>query len=295
MAEPALRTADNDNAVGVSITRLSDVMAAEVAGIDLSKPLSPDDRAAILEAFLEHHLLVFRNQNLSPQAQHAFTLNFGEIEEHVARLANGEKLPLVHVVNNLDKDGNPTAKPHSTGNYYWHTDKSYHDVPSLATLLLAIEVPPHGGDTLFCNMYRAYDALSDDMKAAVADLRVVHSWEQSRINSGNKPASDAEKRERPPVTHPLVRTHPDTGRKCLYIGIHTSHVEGMAFEEGRALLNDLLEQATVAANVFRHEWSRGDLCMWDNRCLLHRADDNYEMAAHRRILHRTVVRGTVPY
>jgi alpha-ketoglutarate-dependent taurine dioxygenase len=294
MAEGAAQEAHLQGGGRMQVRRLSDVMGAEITGIDLSRPLSPEQRDEILDAFLEHHLIVFRDQNLTPEQQHAFTENFGELEGHVARQHDGSRLPLVHVVNNLDKDGRPTAKPHSTGNYYWHTDKSYHAVPSLATLLHAVEIPPEGGDTLFCNMYMAYDQLSDARRRELAGKRVVHSWEQSRINSGNKPASDAEKRERPPVTHPLVRTHPDTGRKLLYIGTHVSHIEGMPEEEGRRMLFDLLDEAAIEANIYRHKWQPGDLCMWDNRCLLHRADDNYEMGAHRRILHRTVVRGTVP-
>ena len=291
----SMQTSGQGSGDQMQVRRLSDVMGAEITGIDLSRPLSLDQKDAINQAFLEHHLLTFRDQDLAPAQQFAFTENFGEIEEHVARLPDGEKLPLVHVVNNLDKDGRPTAKPHSTGNYYWHTDKSYHAVPSLTTLLHALELPPAGGDTLFCNMYLAYETLPDERKAWLDGKRAVHSWEASRRNTGNRPASADEIRERPPVSHPVVRTHPDTGRKLLYIGTHTSHIEGMPEAEGKALLDELLEHAIQPANVYRHQWHVGDLCMWDNRCLLHRGDDNYDMGKHRRILHRTVVRGTVPY
>lgn len=151
----AVQTVNCDDGTTMQVRRLSDVMGAEITGVDLSKPLTPALKNAIMAAFLEHHLLAFRGQDLSPEAQHAFTKHFGDIEGHVARLPDGEKLPLVHVVNNLGSDGKPTAQPHSTGNYFWHTDKSYHDVPSLATLLHALELPPKGGDTLFCNTYRA--------------------------------------------------------------------------------------------------------------------------------------------
>jgi taurine dioxygenase len=284
-----------DDGTTMQVRRLSDVMGAEVIGVDLSKPLGPALRHAILSAFLEHHLLAFRNQNLAPEQQHAFTLEFGEIEEHVARLPDGEKLPLVHVVSNLDRDGRPTTKPHSTGNYFWHTDKSYHDRPSLATLLHAVELPPDGGDTLFCNTYKAYESLPEDRKHQLAGMNAIHSWEASRRNTGNAPATEQQIRERPPVSHPVVRTHPDTGRKLLYIGSHTSHIEGMPEPEGKALLDELLEHAAQPQHIYRHQWRKGDLCMWDNRCLLHKADSNYDMATHRRILHRTVVRGDVPY
>ena len=224
MAETAAQVTTAGGVGDMKVRRLSAVMGAEVTGVDLSKPLAPDLKSAILDAFLEHHLLAFREQNLTPEQQHAFTLNFGEIEEHVARLPSGEKLPLVHVVNNLDADGNPTATPHSHGNYFWHTDKSYHAVPSLATLLQAIEIPPDGGDTLFCNTYMAYEGLSAEQRKQLEGLRAIHSWEASRRNTGNKPATEEQKRERPPVSHPVVRTHPDTGpQAALHRHAHLAH------------------------------------------------------------------------
>ena len=143
-------------------------------------------------------------------------------------------------------------------------------------------------------MYRAYEALDDATKARIAPLKAVHSWEANRRNTGNKPATEAEMRERPPVAHPMVRFHPATGRKSLYIGIHTSHVEGMPEAEGRRLLDELLAHATQRQFVYAHKWRPGDLVMWDNRCLLHRVVANYEMDRYRRILHRTVVKGVVP-
>ena len=146
---------------------------------------------------------------------------------------------------------------------------------------------------MFANMVMAYEALSDEEKRSLEGLRAVHSWEASRLNTGNRPATEEQKRERPPVSHPLVRTHPD-GRKSLYLGMHIGHIEGMDYNEGRALLADLLERATADHFVYRHKWRQGDLVLWDNRVLLHRADRNYDMAEHRRVLHRTVVKGTVP-
>lgn len=277
-----------------ALTPISAVGGAEITGIDLAVPLSRETADAILSAMDTYHILVFRDQNLTKDQQYAFTLNFGEIEEHVGRLETGEKYPLVHTVTNLDeKTGRPTPAPATHGNYFWHTDKSYHAVPSLLTMLHAITVPPDGGDTLFANMVLAYEALSDAEKQSLADLRTEHSWEASRRNTGNRPATEEQKRERPPVSHPLVRTHPG-GRKSLYLGMHISHVEGMDRDQGRALLADLLERATAERFVYRHRWRKGDLVLWDNRVLLHRADRNYDMATHPRVLHRTVVKGTVP-
>jgi taurine dioxygenase len=295
MTDIAMETGASADAVPPFVLRpVSKLMGVELTGLDLSQPIDDAVRDALLDALTAHKVLVFRDQSLTKERQHAFTERFGEVEGHVVRDFAGEKVPLVHTVSNLDADGNPTMTPYTFGNYFWHTDKSYHDVPSLSTMLHAIEVPPEGGGTQFCNMELAYAELSDAMKARVADLRVVHSWEANRRNTGNTPATAEENAERPPVSHPMVRTHPDTGAKSLYIGVHTSHVEGMDEGEGRALLYQLLDFATQPHRVYTHQWRKGDLVMWDNRCLLHRAVRDYEMAKYRRILHRTVIRGTVP-
>ena len=163
------------------------------------------------------------------------------------------------------------------------------------TMLHAVELPPAGGDTQFANMVLAYRALPDTMKSRLATLRAIHSWETSRLQSGSKPATEEEKRERPPVSHPIVRTHPETGEKALYIGNHAGSIEGFDEAEGRALLAELLTHATRPDFIYTHHWRPGDLVMWDNRALLHRAVANYDMGQHRRVLHRTVVRGTAPY
>jgi alpha-ketoglutarate-dependent taurine dioxygenase len=289
--------AEEGRAIGepaLNLRPVSGLMGVEVTGINLAEPFDDSVRDAILDAMVNHHILVFPNQSLTKDQQFAFTERFGEVEEHVVRDWQGNKSPLVHTVSNLDKHGNPTKTPYTHGNYFWHTDKSYHAVPSLSTLLHAIEIPPVGGGTQFCNMYLAYEELPEAMKARVADLRVVHSWEANRRNTGNRPATEEENRERPPVSHPMVRIHPATGRKALYIGIHTSHVDGMAEGEGRALLYQLLDLATQPHRVHTHHWRKGALVMWDNRCLLHRAVRDYEIDKHKRFLHRTVIKGTAP-
>src|SRR5579872_2145673 len=202
--------------------RLSPAGGVAITGADLSRPLPADLREAVLAAFREHHVVVFRDQDLSKEEQLAFTLQFGEIEEHVGRHSAAGRYGLVHTVTNVDEDGRPTTKLSAVGNYHWHTDKSYHAVPSLMTLLHAKELPPEGGDTQFANMAMAYDALPDEMKRRVAGMRVIHSWAASRRRSGSPPPSEIEMTERPPVDHPLVRTHPESGLKTLYIGNHAS-------------------------------------------------------------------------
>ena len=276
------------------IQRLSKVAGASVKGIDLSRPLTPPLIDAILAALDEFHVLCFRNQSLTKEAQYNFTLNFGEIEGHVGELKSGERYPLVHTVTNLDEaSGKPTLKPASDGNYFWHTDKSYHEIPSHLTILHALEIPPKGGDTLFANMLLAYEDLTDAECKELADLRAIHSWEASRKNTGNRPATKEQIQERPPVSHPLIRSHPN-GKKSLYLGAHISHIENQDYKAGRQRLSNLLKRATQDRFVYRHEWRVGDLTLWNNKVLLHRADRNYEMDKHRRVLHRTVVRGTRP-
>jgi len=278
-----------------TVTPAGRVMGAEIGGIDVSKPFDDAVRDAILDALNAYQILIFSDQDLSKEAQVVFTRRFGEMEQHVARNYDGKKFGDVHLVSNLDPDGNPTATPRSSGNFFWHTDKSYHEIPSLATILHAITIPPDGGGTQFANMQLAYEALPESMKEKIAGLRAVHSWEASRNNTFNRPATEEQKKERPPVVHPMVRTHPDTGQKILYIGTHTSHIEGMPMGEGRALLYQLLDFATRPRFQYTHYWKRGQLVMWDNRCLLHRAAGDFAMDRYPRLLHRTVVRGTKPY
>lgn len=267
----------------------------EVTGMDLCRSLSDADRDRILALFGAHPIMVFRGQSLTREQQFDFTTHFGDVEtRHVGRHVDVQRYTAVHTVSNLGPDGNPIAIPTERGNYYWHSDKSYHAVPSLLTMLHGVEIPPVGGGTQFANTAMAYAALPDAMKARIAGLRAVHSWEASRINCGARPATEDQKRERPPVDHPIVRTHPVTGAKALYLGNHAGHIIGLPHEEGAALLRELLDFATQARFVYTHAWKKGDLVLWDNRCLVHRALPHDDMTRQRRVLHRTVVTGTIP-
>ena len=275
---------------GFDIRPLSDIMAAEVIGLDLSQRLSDTAREAVYRAFLDHHLLVFRDQALDKQRQIAFTEQFGTLERHTLRNKGLDDFPLVHVVSNLNAANKPSGTVNST---LWHSDKSFRPEPSLATILHAVTLPPDGGDTVFANMYAAYEALPDAEKADLDGVRVIHSWELSRENTG-RVMSEAEKRDAPSMSHLLVRTHPETGRKCLFMGMHASHLEDMPMMEGRARIEALEAHATQPRFVYRHRWRAGDLLMWDNRCLLHHADPNFDAARHPRVLHRTCLRGATP-
>jgi taurine dioxygenase len=277
------------------ITPLSAFTGAECTGVDLAD-LKPGEWERLKEAYGTYSILVVRDQKLSKPDQIAFSQRFGELELPIRADYLGKDYPALHVVSNLGKDGkpNPKAALDNPGNFFWHTDASYMQRPASTTLLYAIEIPPSGGDTLFANMHAAYDALPAETKQRIDGLRAVHSWEQSRYNSGSRPASAEEIAAAPPVAHPLVRTHPKTGRKGLYLGNHTSHIEGMPIEEGRALLKQLLEHTTQPQFVYRHQWRTGDIVIWDNRSLLHKATDDFDMGDHVRRLHRTVIQGDVP-
>src|SRR6516225_2672727 len=276
--------------------RLSAAGGVAITGIDLAKPLPAQPKARISEAFRDHHVVVFPGQALTREGQYEYARNFGEIEPHIGWSGLGKRYAVAHVISNLDSDGKPVDRSSSpVSNYRWHTDKSYHAVPPMLTALYAVELPPAGGDTEFANTATGYAELPDETKRRIAGLRVVFYWGASRRKSDGSFPSDAEWRTLSPVEHPLVRTHPETGRKALYLGNHASHILGMPEAEGAALLDELLEHTTRPQFVYAHRWHRGDLVMWDNRCLLHRAVANYEMGRYRRVLHRSVVRGTVPF
>ena len=275
---------------------LSPAGGVTINGLDLSQPLTPDAWERIREAFRDHHVVIFPSQALKREQQYAFAANFGEIEAHGGQNSHGKRYAVAHVISNLDRAGNPVDRSSSpVSNYRWHTDKPYYRMPPMLTSLYAVELPPQGGDTEFANTAMGYAALPRVTKRRIAGLRVVFYWGASAGKSDEGRLGEAGFREEPPVDHPLVRTHPETQKKALYLGNHASHILGMAEPEGKALLDELLEHTTKPEFVYTHRWRKGDLVIWDNRCLLHRAVANYEISRHRRVLHRSVVRGTVPF
>jgi len=260
--------------------RLSAAGGVRIVGVHLARPLAPDAKAAIWRAFLAYQVVVFPGQALTREQQFAFATRLGEVAAHGGLRGESKRYGVAHVLSNLDADGTPVFRMSPAANYHWHTDKPYHPAPPLLTMLHAVELPPSGGDTEFANLALAYDALPAAAKQRLAGLRVAF-----------RPAFDS---SLPGAVHPLVRTHPDTGRKSLYIGNHSTGVLGLPEAAGAALLAELLAHATQPGFVYTHRWRLGDLVMWDNRCLLHRAVANYEVTRHRRVMHRSVVKGTVP-
>ncbi len=269
---------------------LSYALGAEVLGVDLTQQLSESGFGEIYRAFLDHGILLLRGQKVSREQHIEFSRRFGELDRHdsLPRDRHPEYPELLMVTNLPQADGQPSNSRY-TGQL-WHSDLSFTLVPSLGSLLRGIEVPPVGGDTMFCNMYAAYDALSAGMKALIADLHGVHRPE--RKNAGISPEWEREnQRINPPVAQPVVRVHPETGRRALYIGEKVKSLEGMTEEESRPLIEYLIRHATRPQFLYRHQWQQDDILIWDNRCTMHVALGDYDPSL-RRHMERTTVMGT---
>lgn len=267
---------------------------AEILGADLSGPLDDGFRAAALDALHRHKVLVFRNQDLSEDAYRDFALGFGPLEPRIARYDRGEVHQDLHRMTNVAPDGTLTAGHQDEANRYWHTDKAYKPRPSLATILYAIDVPEVGGETEFCNLTAAYRDLPAATRERIAGLRTRHHWSHAYDGKpGFRKATPDEEALNPPVIHPLVRTHPATGEPALYLGYFAAGIVDMSAPEGRALLDELTEHATQRRYILSHCWRKGDVVMWDNRCLLHRGRP-YDHTTQARTLIRAVVQGDVP-
>ena len=290
--QPTRAPRDTADAQGFSTRQLSPALGVEIIGIDLTHP-TPGEMGAIRQLFLQHHLLVLRDQHLADRDIQRFAEAFGPIEVNQVKSADGSVLQAVHAIANVDSQGLPAAAPLLKANYNWHSDKSYLAQPSLMTMLYGVEVPPVGGDTQFANMEQAYDDLPAATKARIAGLRVVQSFEYMIDKLGQRAIIDPAMIP-PPVEHPLVRTHPETGLKSLFVGMYSSRIIGMEQVEADQLVAELLTHATQEKYTFTQKWRTNDFVVWDNRSLVHRAIPNYQMGAHRRILRRCVVRGGVP-
>jgi len=273
------------------IRPLDGALGAEVMGLDL-EGIGPGPALDFLKtAYLRHHVIFLRGQKISNETMLAIASGFGEVQRHLNYREGDRQLPAIHDVTNLDANGKPSDNPRNNENYYWHSDKAYLPNPALLTMLYGIEVPPSGGNTEFADMTRAYESLDAETKRTIDRLKVVHSWRHMRRTLSNRPLTDEETRAFPDVVHPLVRVHPETGEKNLFLGMYAAEIVGMPDAEGRQLLDSLLEHASQQKFIYAHQWQPGDVVMWDNRCLLHRAVANFDRAAHRRILRRIVVQG----
>lgn len=287
----------------ITIRRLSDALGAEVIGVDLSQPLEPSVVALLQQAFLEHHLLAFRDQNFTEQQQISFSELFGPLEVFPEQDKTKGSSQTYHVAN-TSQDGkhlgaNATMSIYQKVNQRWHTDSSYRFIPSLASLMFAIEVLPdeaEGGETEFSNMFLAYDALPNELKEDLEHRHMAHYYEFGRrLFPELPPVSAAEREAVPPVCHPVVRIHPERGgRRSLYFTTNAGNeIGGFTAEDGAAMHRRLSEHASNQRFTYKHRWKDGDFVMWDNRCLLHRAIP-YDMDKYRRALRRTTVAGAGP-
>ena len=276
-------------------------LAAAVEGIDMRKPLSPDEIAAIHAGMNEYAVLVFHDQDIDDEQQLAFTQSLGDIEHAIGtslRAPDEYRLPTSFAdVSNLDKHNNVYARDDrrrlfAIGNRLWHSDSSFKVIPAKYSLLHARSIPSKGGNTEFADMRAAYDALDAETRAEIEDLICEHSQIFSRQQLGFTDFTDDERERFKPVRQRLVRTHPATGRKSLYLASHAGGILGWPVPEARAFLRDLVEHATQRQFVYAHKWTVGDLVMWDNRRTMHRARP---FPAHEpRDMRRTTLMGDGP-
>ena len=286
--------------MAVSIRQLHPVFVGEVSGVDLRRPLAREEAAAIDAGMDRYAVLVFHGQQITDEQQIAFSRNFGEIENsyggNVTRPGQKRLNPLMNDVSNLGEDNLPLARDDrrrlfNLGNQLWHSDSSFRAVPAKFSLLSGRVVVEKGGNTEFADMRAAYDALDDETKALVEDLVCEHSLMYSRGQLGFE-VTEEERVLFRPVRQRLVRTHPVTGRKSLYLASHAGTIVGWPVPEARALLRDLTEHATQPQFVYSHKWRQYDLVMWDNRQTMHRVRRFDETLV--RDMRRTTVAGDAP-
>jgi taurine dioxygenase len=266
-------------------------LAARVEGIDV-RGLDTEAFAFVYQAWLDHEVLLFRDQSLTDEDLLAFSRRFGELDEAPVQESGRrfvEGHPEIYVVSNVVENGVPIGSL-GAGEAVWHTDMSYLPDPPKASVIYAIEVPEHGGDTSFCSMSAAWAQLPDRLRQRAAGLRVKHDGTYNSggyVRQGVTPTGDP--RTSPGTLHPLVSIHAETGRPALYLGRRrNAYVEGLSLDDSEALLDEIWTEATRPSLTWTHQWRVGDLVLWDNRCTMHRRDA-FDPAA-RRVMHRTQIR-----
>jgi taurine dioxygenase len=274
--------------MAVTVTPMTPAVGAEIGGVDLSEPLDPETLSQIHAAWLEHLVIVIRDQELDEAAQERFARYFGDLQE--VRSRPGERAPNEHVmiIGNVTVDGRRGELPE--GELQFHADQCYYEAPSKATLLYAIEIPSKGGNTLFANTYRAFEALPADLQRRLEQLDCFFLYDYN--NASAKRAGNISP-DAPQFTHPAVVVHPETGKRHLFVNrLMSDHLVGLDPEESQALLDELYAVQEQPEFVYEHVWRPGDLVMWDNRCTLHARTDFDP--AERRVLRRMTVKGARP-
>jgi alpha-ketoglutarate-dependent 2,4-dichlorophenoxyacetate dioxygenase len=285
----------------IAIRQIHPVFVGEVSGVDISQPLSREEVAAIEAGMDRYAVLVFHDQKITDEQQMAFSRNFGPLEDarggNITKPEDKRLQPGMNDVSNLGKDGRPLDRDSrqrlfNLGNMLWHSDSSFRPIPAKYSLLSARVVNPVGGNTEFADMRAAYDALDAGTKALIEDMICEHSLMYSRGSLGMLDYSEEERAMFRPVRQRLVRTHPVTGRKSLYLASHAGGIVGMPMADARILLRDLNEHATEPRFVYVHTWRVGDFVMWDNRQMMHRVRRYAD--AQPRDMRRTTVAGDAP-
>jgi taurine dioxygenase len=273
--------------------KLSAHMAAAVSGIDLNRLPDPATQVALTRVLHDNLVLCIREQSLAPVPFRDAMAQFGTPVQR-KQLAQTEQCADVNIISSEDRDELGDGKRLVNG-ATWHTDDSFMRAPCSLTMLYGVVVPSHGGDTQFTNMYAAYDDLPPETKARIGGLKVIHKYEASRRGGRVAKRPAAEMAAMPEATHPLVRTHPDTGRKSLYLNPNRMEaIEGMDRAESDRLLDGLIAHAIQPKYQYRHVWRQGDIVIWDNRCTMHKANADYP-DGEKRLMHRVIVAGTEPY
>ena len=271
----------------IKVRPIAGALGAEITGVDIARPLEGEVVSEIRQAFLDYLVIFFRNQELTPQEQLAFAQQFGQPMEY-PQIKGLPECPLITEVIKLE---------HERVNFggVWHSDTTYLERPPMASMLYAVEIPPHGGDTLFANQYMAYETLSEGLKKTLDGLVGVNTStkpEVARTREDRLRDAGAELKVLA-AAHPVVRTHPETGRKALYVNnAHTTHFEGWTEQESRSLLDYLFEHQVMPEFTCRFRWGQGSLAIWDNRCVQHNPVNDYQ--GFRRKMHRVTLVGDKP-
>jgi len=277
----------------LTLTSLSPALGVAAEGIDLRDALDAQTAAALRRALLDRLVLCIRGQALDSPEYLAAMRTFGTPMKQTRIASRHGGVPEITILSSEDRDDLGDGKRLVVG-AHWHSDDSYKRVPCSLTMLYGVEVPPTGGDTQFTNMYAAHDDLSPALKERIASLKVVHKYDSSRKGTRVATLRADESAELPDAIHPIARTHPETGRKALYLNPNRmERIVGMEPEESDALLDELTRHATQAKYQYRHKWRQGDILIWDNRCIMHKANADYPEGS-RRFMHRIIVEGTVP-
>lgn len=268
-------------------------VGAEVRGLDARLPLDAATRARLRAAVATFGVLVFRGQVLTPLEQVAFSRRFGTLEIHIKKEFTLPESPEVFVLSNIVENGRAIGVTNFAES--WHSDGSHAAHPPVGAMLYALEVPPEGADTQFANMYSAYEALDAETKAEIDGLAAIHSYQTLQsVLYPDKTLSDEVKQATPDRRQPIVKTHPETGRRTLFLGDEiVTGVVGMPEPKGTELMQKLLAHATEVRFVYTHKWKTGDLLFWDNRCTMHRVLP-FDQQRYRRRVHRTTLSSTTP-